>query len=135
MVRMVAVDHRIGNHGIHGRAATVSVSDRAGDLSDLYRLDADTSATRNQHPLYFNLAGLLLWPFGWVISGLGTQFFVDLAINATNQQPDALYAVGGLAIWIVLAIWTISSAIAAPLIISKLLNTSTAGVIVMLGQL
>ena len=80
-----------------------------------------------------NLAGLLLWPFGWVISGLGTQFFVDLAINATNQQPDALYAVGGLAIWIVLAIWTISSAIAAPLIISKLLNTSTAGVIVMLG--
>jgi hypothetical protein len=80
-----------------------------------------------------NLAGLLLWPFGWVISGLGTQFFVDLAINATNQQPAALYAVGGLAIWIVLAIWTISSAIAAPLIISKLLNTSTAGVIVMLG--
>ena len=80
-----------------------------------------------------NLAGLLLWPFGWVISGLGTQFFVDLAINETNQQPAALYAVGGLAIWMVLAIWTISSAIAAPLIISKLLNTSTAGVIVMLG--
>ena len=82
---------------------------------------------------FMNLAGLLLWPFGWVISGLGTQFFLDLAINATNQQPAALYAVGGLAIWIVLAIWTISSAIAAPLIISKLLNTSTAGVIVMLG--
>jgi hypothetical protein len=80
-----------------------------------------------------NLASLLLWPFGWVISGLGTQFFVDLAVNATNQQPAALYAVGRLAIWVVLAIWTISSAIAAPLIISKLLNTSTAGVIVMLG--
>jgi hypothetical protein len=82
---------------------------------------------------FLNLAGLLLWPFGWVISGLGSQFFVDLAVNATNQQPAALYAVGGLAIWIVLAIWTITSAIAAPLIISKLLNTSTAGVIVMLG--
>jgi hypothetical protein len=82
---------------------------------------------------FLNLAGLLLWPFGWVVSGLGTQFFVDLAVNATSQQPSALYAVGGLAIWIVLANWTITSAAAAPLIISKLLNTSTAGVIVMLG--
>jgi hypothetical protein len=82
---------------------------------------------------FLNLGGLLLWPFGWVISGLGTQFFVDLAVNSTNQQPAALYAVGGLAIWVVLAIWTISSAIAAPLIISRLLNTSTAGAIVLLG--
>jgi hypothetical protein len=52
MVRVVAVDHRVGNHGIHGCAATVSVSDRAGDFFDLYRLDADTCATRNQHPLF-----------------------------------------------------------------------------------
>jgi hypothetical protein len=87
---------------------------------------------------FTNLAGLLLWPFGWVISGLGTQFFVDLAVGASNYQGEpvqtpGLYAVGGLVFWVLLAIWTIGSAIAAPLIISKFLTASSSGMIVLMG--
>ena len=86
---------------------------------------------------FTNLAGLLLWPFGWVISGLGTQFFIDLAVGASNQgeavQSPGLYAVGGLVFWVLLAIWTIGSAIAAPLTISKLLTVSSSGMIVLMG--
>jgi hypothetical protein len=86
---------------------------------------------------FINFGGLLLWPFGWVISGLGTQFFVDLAVGASNQgeavQSPGLYAVGGLVFWVLLAIWTIGSAIAAPLIVSKLLTVSSSGMIVLMG--
>ena len=86
---------------------------------------------------FTSLAAILLWPLGWVVSDLGTKFFLDLAVNPSGNGPQTAVSLAGIALsggtlavgfWILLAGWVVISSFVAPGIVSALIVTGGSGI-------
>ena len=86
---------------------------------------------------FTSLAAILLWPLGWVVSDLGTKFFLDLAVNPTGNGSQTAVSLAGIALsggtlavgfWILLAGWVVLSSFVAPGIVSALIVTGGSGI-------
>jgi hypothetical protein len=86
---------------------------------------------------FTSLAAILLWPLGWVVSDLGTKFFLDLAVNPIGNGSQTAVSLAGIALsggtlavgfWILLAGWVVLSSFVAPGIVSALIVTGGSGI-------
>ena len=79
---------------------------------------------------------ICLWPLGWGIASLITNFLLDLALNTSNNQALGAvnYLSGGFLWWIALGGWTICSTLAAPWMISRQIVSGQPGIAALLGE-
>jgi hypothetical protein len=82
---------------------------------------------------FLSLFSICLWPVGWVLSDLITQFILSNVVAASTSSSNPLingiglgFSFGG---WILLALWVIASSFLAPIFVSRALVSGGTGIV------
>ena len=76
-----------------------------------------------------SLFGVILWPLGWAIANIVTEALLQLAVNnriyVITEHDSILFGNQTLAFILLLGLWMLVSTIAAPIVISKAIQSGS----------